>query len=51
MLRPVGAKTFQDYATLVFLSYIKAQLAKSKRVDIIWDVYRQDSLRYATREK
>ncbi|KAG0722479.1 hypothetical protein GWK47_044418 [Chionoecetes opilio] len=51
MLRPVGAKTVQDYATLVFLPYIKAQLAKSNRVDIIWDVYRQDSLKNTTREK
>lgn len=51
MLRPVGAKTFQDYATLVFLPYIKAQLSKVTRVDIIWDVYRQDSLKCTTREK
>ena len=51
MLRPVGAKTFQDYATLVFLPYIKAQLANVSRVDIVWDVYRQDSLKTTTREK
>ena len=45
MLKPVGAKTFQDYAMLVFLPYIKAQLARVTRVDIIWDVYIPDSLR------
>ena len=35
MLKPVGAKTFQGYAMLVFLPYIKAQLARVTRVDII----------------
>ena len=50
MLKPVGAKTFQDYATLVFLPYIKAQLARVTRVDIIWDVYIPDSLKSTARE-
>ena len=35
---------------LVFLSYIKAQLARVKRVDIIWDVYIPDSLKSTARE-
>ena len=54
MLKPVGAKTFQDYAILVFLPYIKAQLARVTRVDIIWDqwdVYIPDSLKSTAREK
>ena len=50
MLKPVGAKTFQDYAMLVFLPYIKAQLARVTRVDIIWDVYIPDSLKSTARE-
>ena len=50
MLKPVGAKTFQDYAMLVFLPYIKAQLAIVSRVDIIWDVYIPDSLKSTARE-
>ena len=51
MLKPVGAKTFQDYAMLVFLPYIKAQLAaRVTRVDIIWDVYIPDSLKSIARE-
>ena len=50
MLKPVGAKPFQDYATLVFLPYIKAQLARVTRVDIIWDVYIPDSLKSTARE-
>ena len=47
---PVGAKTFQDYAMLVFLPYIKAQLARVTRVDIIWDIYIPDSLKSTARE-
>ena len=50
MLKPVGANTFQDYAMLVFLPYIKAQLARVTRVDIIWDVYIPDSLKSTARE-
>ena len=45
VLKPVGAKSFQDYAMLVFLPYFKAQLARVTRVDIIWDVYIPDSLK------
>ena len=50
MLKPVGAKTFKDYAMLVFLPYIKAQLARVTRVDIIGDVYIPDSLKSTARE-
>ena len=50
MLKPVGAKTFQDYAMLVFLPYIKAQLARITRVVIVWDVYIPDSLKSTARE-
>lgn len=51
MMKPVGVKTFQEYATIVFLPYIKAQLANVKRLDIVWDVYRPDSLKSTTRVK
>ena len=50
MLKPVGARTFQDYAMLVFLPYIKAQLARVTRVDIIWDIYIPDSLKFTAKE-
>ena len=50
MLKPVGAKTFQDYAMLVFHPYTKAQLARVTRVDSIWDVYIPDSLKSTARE-
>ena len=42
MLAPGGAKTFSDYATQVFLSYITSQLPHSFRVDVVWDEYLPD---------
>ena len=50
MLKPVGAKTFQDYAMLVFFPYVKARLSRVTRVDIIWDVNIPDSLKSTARE-
>ena len=51
MLRPDSAKTFQDYAKDVFLPYVKSQLDKAQRVDIVWDDYRQGTLKQQTRDK
>ena len=51
MASPGAAKTFQDYADKVFMPYIMKQLQPVQRVDVIWDVYRQDSLKAATRER
>ena len=51
MESPGAARTFQEYADNVFMPHIMKQLQPVKRVDIIWDVYRQDSLKAATREK
>ncbi|KAK4301548.1 hypothetical protein Pmani_026326 [Petrolisthes manimaculis] len=51
IMKPVELKTFQEYATIVFLPYIKAQLANVKWLDIIWDVYHLDSLKSTTRVK
>uniref|UniRef100_UPI00358E697A uncharacterized protein n=1 Tax=Myxine glutinosa TaxID=7769 RepID=UPI00358E697A len=50
MLRPIGIKTFQEYATQVFLPYVKAQLRNVMRIDIIWDVYLDESLKTTARE-
>ena len=36
---------FQDYATHVFLPFNKAQVRNVTRIDIIWDVYLEDSLK------
>jgi len=51
MLSPGTSKTFQDYADGVFVPYVSTQLAKTRRVDVIWDVYLPDSLKGTTRQK
>ncbi len=51
MLRPGTFKTFDDYATDVFLSYISSHLKVVSRVDVVWDVYVPDSLKSGTRSK
>lgn len=51
MLNPGTAKTFQNYADLIFMPYVKSQLQSTDRVDIVWDVYIPNSLKNATREK
>ena len=51
MLKPGSAKTFQDYVRDVFLPYVKPQVDKAQRVDIVWDDYRPGTLKEQTREK
>ena len=51
ILRPVGIKTFQDYAMKVFIPYIQSQLRVADRVDIVWDEYIENSLKSQTRSK
>ena len=51
MLNPGTARTFQEYSDTVFKPYVTKQLEHAKRVDIIWDVYKDDSLKSGTREK
>ena len=50
MLKPIGVKSFQEYATHIFLPFIKAQLRNVTRIDIVWDVYLEDSLKSTVRE-
>lgn len=51
MLKPGTARTFQGYIDTVFKPYILKQLEHAKRIDIVWDVYKEDSLKAGTREK
>ena len=51
MLPPGLSKTFQDYATKVFLPYVSNHLQTVSRIDIVWDVYLKESLKSTTREK
>ena len=51
MLRPgEGAKTFGDYAEKTFSPYVKSQLTRAPRVDLVWDVYKSNSLKAHTRQ-
>ena len=51
MLQPGLARTFQNYATDVFVPYITLQLQHVSRLDIIWDVYVPETLKSDTRSK
>ena len=46
-----SVKTFKDYANHVFLPYIQRTLHDVVRLDVVWDVYINDSLKAQTREK
>ncbi|MES9884486.1 MAG: hypothetical protein ABW185_26880, partial [Sedimenticola sp.] len=43
-------KTFDDYSSKVFLPYLVKHLQLADRVDVVWDVYRPDSLKAFTRQ-
>ena len=51
MLNRRTARTFQGYSDTVFRPCITKQLERTKRVDIVWDIYKDDSLKAGTREK
>ncbi|XP_031574483.1 uncharacterized protein LOC116308242 [Actinia tenebrosa] len=51
MLSPGTAQNFEEYFNDVFAPFILKQVEKVKRVDVVWDVYRDDSLKKATRQK
>ena len=38
-------KTFSDYSRKIFLPYISRQLENTLRIDVVWDVYKPDSLK------
>ena len=44
-------KTFDEYFNTIFAPYVLHQLETANRVDLVFDEYRQDSLKAATREK
>ena len=51
MMKPAGAKTFDEYAQQVFIPYISSQLCSVSRVDLVWDTYKDDSLKGTARAK
>ena len=51
MLPVKTSRTFEEYFATVFAPYIMKQLEAARRVDLVWDDYRSDSLKSPTREK
>ena len=51
LLSTNGVSTFDNYASDVFIPYIKKQLEASKRVDVVWDSYVTCSIKESTGEK
>ena len=51
MLQPTAASTFEEYFDSVVAPYILRPLEEVKRLDIVWDVYKDDLLKKVTREK
>ena len=51
MLQPKTVRTFDEYFSTVFAPYILKHLETAKRVDPVWDVYQDDSLKRSLREK
>ena len=51
MLEPKTSRTFDEYFSIVFATYVLKQLENAKRVDLVWDVYLDDSLKKSLREK
>jgi len=49
MLKPTGSMTFKQYAESVFLPYLNSLLKDILRLDVVWDVYTDDSLKSSTR--
>ena len=46
----VPVKIFQDYSHLVFLPYLECMLQYVGRLDVGWDVYKENSLKAHTRQ-
>ena len=45
------ATSFKEYADFVFKPYILKQLVAVQRVDVVWDVYRENSFKSTKRER
>lgn len=51
MLKPNNCTTFSDYRTKLFVPYLLSVLKKVEHVDVVFDVYKEQSLKTLTREK
>ena len=50
-IEPGLAVTFEEFSNAVFVSYVLKHLEAANRVDLVWDVYKDDSLKKFLREK
>ena len=51
MMKPTACQTFQDYTSNIFIKYLENQLRKVRRIDIVWDLFKSNSLKCTTRSK
>lgn len=51
MLPPKACATFGEYAEKAFIPYLLKLLQNSKRMDVVWDRYLDESLKSSTRQK
>ena len=51
LLKPGTAQAFAHYFYYVFATYKARQLETVQKVDVVWNVYHEDSLKRCTREK
>lgn len=50
MIRPGLCVTIDEYIKTKFHPYILSQLNNVYRIDLVWDVYHTESLKYETRQ-
>ena len=51
MLNPGTTRTFQEYGERMFVPYISAELEKSNRIDLVFDVYLPANVKASNRQK
>lgn len=51
MKRPGTSVTFEEYTNNIFLPYVLSWFETHIRVDVVWDVYKKDSLKADVRRK
>ena len=51
LLLPKTSRTIDKYFSTMFAPYILQLLQKAQRIDIVWDIYKDDSLKKSLRDK
>lgn len=51
MMKPSNGFTFNDYAKRIFIPHIESKLEKVERLDVVWDTYKENSLKASTRQE